>query len=80
MDEVKAAILAKIGELDLSGLGPRLDRLEQALLNVERATVNLDTSVAGALEALPGFMQRRVKDGKKSAAEDPVLAEEDLGH
>ena len=80
LDEVKAAILAKIGELDLAGLGPRLDRLEKALLNVERATVNLDHSVEGALEALPGFAQRRVKDGKESVAADQALSEEELGH
>jgi hypothetical protein len=75
LDDVKAAIMAKIGELELGELGPRLDRLEQALLNVEKATINLDRAFEGSIEALPGFMSRRVKSEKRSGAPDPVEGE-----
>jgi hypothetical protein len=69
MDELKAAVLAKLGELDLDSFGPRFDRLERALINVERATVNLDRNVEGALELLPDFMTRKAKrEGRKQSA------------
>ena len=69
MDDLKAAVLAKLGELDLDSFGPRFDRLERALINVERATVNLDRNVEGALELLPDFMTRKAKrEGRKKAA------------
>ena len=75
LDDIKAAILGKIGELELNTLGPRLDRLEQALLNVEKATINLDRAFEGSIEALPGFVARRVKTEKRKAAPDPVEGE-----
>ena len=76
MDELKAALLAKIGEVDVGGLGPRLDRLEAAIMNIERATVSLDQAFEGGLEMLPDFLSKRVKkEGKKVApnpSEDPA--------
>jgi hypothetical protein len=68
LDELKAAALAKLGEIDLAGLGPRIDRLEEAILNIERATVSLDQAFEGGLEMLPDFLTKRVKkEGKKVA-------------
>ena len=77
LDELKAALLAKIGELDLTDIGPRFQRIEEAILNIEIATVSLDQSFEGALEMLPNFLTRRVKDeGKKAAPPTTVdLAE-----
>lgn len=67
LDELKAVVLEKLGEVDIKGLGPRLDRLEQAVLNIERATVSMDRAVEGSVEALPDFLTRRVKkEGKKA--------------
>jgi hypothetical protein len=63
LDEIKEAVLAKLGDLDVDGIGVRLDRLEQAIFNIERATVHLDESFIAALESLPDFMSKRVKAG-----------------
>jgi predicted RecB family endonuclease len=61
LDEIKAQIMSKVGDIDVSGLGPRLDRLEEAVFNIERATVNLDKAFEGGLEMLPDFVSRRLK-------------------
>jgi hypothetical protein len=53
--------MAKIGDLDVSGLGSRLDRLEQAVFNIERATMDLDKAFEGGMELLPDFVSRRLK-------------------
>ena len=70
MDEIKAVLLAKLGDLDLSGLGPRFDRLEQAIFNIERATVNLEIAMEGGLDAMPEFVSKRIKSemGKRAIA------------
>ena len=68
LDEVKDALLAKIGEIDLAGFGPRFDRMEEAVLNIERATINLDRAFEGGLEILPDFLSRRLKnEGDRNA-------------
>ena len=67
LDELKAEFRAKLGELDLGAFGARFDRLEAALLNIEKATVHLDQSFQGGLEMLPDFMTKRIKqEGKKA--------------
>lgn len=58
LDEIKAALLARLGELD--SFPARLDRLELALVNIERATVNLDHQMTGVVEALPDFITKRM--------------------
>lgn len=60
LDQLKAAILAKLGEIDLTSFGSRLDRLETAIFNIERATLSLDRSFEGALELLPDFMTKKM--------------------
>jgi predicted RecB family endonuclease len=75
LDELKAAAMAKIGEVDLADLGPRIDRLESAILNIERATVSLDQAFEGGLEMLPDFLSRRVKKEGKKVAPSPDSAE-----
>lgn len=68
LDELKAAILAKLAELDLVSFGSRFDRIETAIFNIERATLSLDQSFEGALELLPDFMTKKMKtDGKRVA-------------
>ena len=72
LDDVKDALMAKIGELDLAGFGGRLDRLEAAVFNIERATVNLDRAFEGGLEMLPDFLTKRLKaEGDRSPTVDP---------
>lgn len=71
LDEIKAVVLAKLDEVDVAGLGPRLDRLEEAVFNIERATVSLDQAVEGGVELLPDFLSRKVKREGKKAAPDP---------
>ena len=68
LDDLKAALLAKIGEIDLTDIGPRFQRIEEAILNIEIATVSLDQAFEGGLEMLPNFLTRRVKaEGQKAA-------------
>lgn len=68
LDELKAAILEKLDELDVTALGARFDRLETAVFNIERATLSLDRSFEGALELLPDFMTKKMKlEGNKVA-------------
>lgn len=55
----------------LDELGPRLERLEQALFNIERATTRLDQTVEGAIEALPDTITKRIKVKGKRAAPSP---------
>jgi hypothetical protein len=68
LDDLKAALMAKIGEIDLSDIGPRFQRIEEAILNIEIATVSLDQAFEGGLEMLPNFLTRRVKDEGKRVA------------
>lgn len=67
LDDLKAALLEKIGDIDVSGLDPRLARMEEALFNIERATINLDKAFEGSLEMLPSFLSRRLQGEKKTA-------------
>lgn len=72
LDELKAAGLAKLEELDLKGLGARLDRIEVAIYNIEKATVSLNKTMSGSVEALPGFMTRKIKaEGERVQADGP---------
>lgn len=71
LDEIKATILTKLGELDLTTIDSRLDRLESSIQNIERATVSLDQAFEGGLEMLPDFMTRKMKAEGKRAAPDP---------
>lgn len=68
LDELKAAILGKLDELDVTSFGARFDRLESAVFNIESATLSLNQSFEGALELLPDFMTKNMKtDGNKVA-------------
>ncbi len=61
MDELGAVLRAKLEDVDVASFEGRLDRLERSIENIERATVNLDRTVQGVVEALPDFMTKRVK-------------------
>lgn len=75
LDELKAVVLEKLGELDLRDVGARLESLEASIHNIERATVSLDQAVEGGVEMLPDFMTRRIKsEGKKAAPAAPAPA------
>lgn len=67
LDDIKAALLEKIGDIEFSDLGSRLSRMEEAVYNIERATMNLDKAFEGSLEMLPSFVSRRLQGEKKKA-------------
>jgi hypothetical protein len=72
IDEVHETVMAKIAEVDVKGFDDRLERLERAIYNIERATVSLDRSFEGGLEMLPDFLTKRMKsEGKKEAPAPP---------
>lgn len=72
MDEVHSVLMAKLADVDLAGFNERLDRLEESIHNIERATVSLDRSFEGGLEMLPDFLTKRMKvEGKKEAPAPP---------
>lgn len=70
LDELKDLLIAKIGEVDVKTIDKRLDRIEAAMLNIERATVRLDRTVEGGLEAMPDFVTKRVKAEARKKAPD----------
>lgn len=68
LDELRA----KVADVDVASFEGRLERLEGSIQNIERATVNLDRTVQGVVEALPDFMTKRVKgDAHKEGSEPP---------
>jgi vacuolar-type H+-ATPase subunit I/STV1 len=71
LDDLKELLIAKIGEVDVKDVGTRLDRIEQAMLNIERATVRLDQTVEGGLEAMPDFVTKRVKKEARKKVPPP---------
>jgi predicted RNase H-like nuclease (RuvC/YqgF family) len=62
MDEIKEALLAKIGDLDVKSLGQRVDSLEVSVQNIERAVTHVDGVMEGLVETAPGFISRRVRE------------------
>ena len=83
LDELKALAMEKLGSLEVNDVGDRFDRMERALLSVERETKALNSVLQGSVEALPNFMSKRVKqDARKKAVEqnEVPFADEDLGH
>ena len=72
LDELKGLLIEKLGELDLGDFSARFDRLESAVLNIERATVNLDQAFEGGLEMLPDFVTKRLKSEGRKAAPPPT--------
>jgi predicted RecB family endonuclease len=72
LDELNVVLKAKLADVDITGFNDRLDRLEQAIYNIERATVSLDRSFEGGLEMLPDFLTKRMKsEGNKEAPAPP---------
>ena len=61
LDELRDSVRKKIDEFDTAGFEGRFGRLEQAVLNIEQATLNLDRNFASAIEALPDFMTKKMK-------------------
>ena len=61
VDELRTLVRAKLDEIELDSMGARFDRLEAAILNIERATVHLDESFQSGLEALPDFVTKRLR-------------------
>ena len=61
LDELRSAVKTKLDEVDLAAFEGRFGRLEQAILNIEKATINLDRNVAGAIEGLPDFITKKMK-------------------
>ena len=78
LDDLKVTIMDKLGELNLGDFSRRFDRVYDAVLNIERATVHLDQAVMGGMEMLPDFVTKRLRsEGRKqapgSAAVDPLV-------
>jgi len=71
-DEVKNAVLEKLGEVDVQGIGPRLDGVEKAIFNIETAVTRLDKLVSGMVESVPDFITRRVRARALNAEDDPL--------
>jgi predicted RecB family endonuclease len=71
LDDIKVVLIEKLEGLDLTSLGPRFDRLEAAVLNIERATMNLETAMEAGLEAMPDFVSKRVKEQMKQREVQP---------
>ena len=72
LDDLRDAIMAKLEDVDVAGFNSRLDRLEEAVYNIERATISLDRAFEGGLEMLPDFITKRMKvEGKKEAPAPP---------
>ncbi len=77
LDELRDALLAKVADLDVKGLGPRLDRIEVAIYNIERATMGLNSTLEGSVRALPDFLENRIRSEREAAA--VPTPEEQLG-
>ena len=69
LDELKEALLAKIGDLDVQALGRRVDDLEVSVKNIERAVTHVDGIAAGLVEAAPEFISKRVRSAADSVEE-----------
>ncbi len=70
LDELKAALLDKLDQVDVKTIEARLDRIETTMGNIETATVHLNKTMAGSVEALPTWMTRKIKaEGEKVATE-----------
>jgi chromosome segregation ATPase len=61
LDELKTAALAKLDDIDVDGLGGRMNSLETAIQNIERAVTRVDTLVEGVVDTVPEFITRRVR-------------------
>ena len=72
MDEIKEAILAKLADVDVAGFDARFERMEAAMTNIERATVNLDRAFEGTLELLPDFVTKKLKQEGRRQVDPPV--------
>ena len=70
-DEVKNALLAKLDGIDLQGLAIRMNRVEQAVFNIEAAVTRLDRLAGGMVESAPDFIARRVKSNAGEPDEEP---------
>jgi hypothetical protein len=62
LDEMKRAVLDKIGELDVADLSRRFDDIHRAIRNIEGAVTRVDATVEGAVDAAPDFVTRRVEE------------------
>jgi hypothetical protein len=60
-DEVKNAVLSKLGNIDFESFAIRMYGLEKAVYNIEAAVTRLDRLVGGMVESVPDFITRRVK-------------------
>lgn len=70
LDELKAVLMAKLGDLDVNSLNGRISALEATLGNIETAVTRMDAVVEGTVEAAPDFVTRRVKEATAEVAED----------
>ncbi|MFN2544184.1 MAG: hypothetical protein ABR600_06380 [Actinomycetota bacterium] len=61
LEDLKSAALAKLDDLDLKSMGGRMNSLEVAIQNIERAVTRVDSLVEGVVDTVPEFITRRVR-------------------
>jgi hypothetical protein len=61
LEELRTTVRAKLDDVDIESFETRLGRLEQAIFNIEAATINLDKNFAGALEMMPNFLTKKIE-------------------
>ena len=72
LDEIKDALMAKIGELDLSGL----DSTQRAVHHIDRSITRVESLLEGVVASAPEFMKRRVREAAADALVEPPPREE----
>lgn len=81
VDEIEELARQKIAQVDVEGLASSLRRMEEAILNIERSSFNLDRSVEGSLESLPErFVRRARREAEKIDPTRPPEEQKPTGH
>ena len=72
LDELKGALMDKIGDLDLAGL----DSTQKAVHHIDRSITRVEALLEGLVESAPGFMTRRVREAAAETLIEPPPREE----
>lgn len=61
VEDITDFVTTRMDGADLDELVTRVQRVEEAIINTEVATINLDKAFEGSVESLPGFLTRRAR-------------------